>query len=80
MEPSPVSRSPPAWSRDRSSSASSSRSSISSRSGRLAASGTAGPASTPAAAGTTWSSLIVRFMIVLPPKNLGIYPPANRLP
>ena len=33
IEPSPVSRSPPAWSRDRASSASSSRSSISSRSG-----------------------------------------------
>jgi hypothetical protein len=32
------------------------------------------------AAGTAISSLIVRFMIVLPPKNPGIYPPANRLP
>jgi hypothetical protein len=34
----------------------------------------------PATAGTAISSPIVRFMIVLPPKNPGIYPPANRLP
>ena len=77
----PVSRSPPAWSRDRSSSASSSRSSISSRSGLLAASGTTAspgiiPAPPPA---TATSSTFTGFMIDLPPKNRA-YPPGIQLP
>jgi hypothetical protein len=68
---SPVSRSPPAWSRDRSSSASSSRSSINPRIGLPSAGMTASasPRASPALAGTVTSSLIVRFMIVFSPKN-----------
>jgi hypothetical protein len=37
------------------------------------------PGASPAPAGTAMSSPIVRFMIVLPPKNRA-YPPVNRLP
>jgi hypothetical protein len=76
--PSPVSRSPPAESRDRSSSESSSASSISSRSGRRASSGTSPSPGTPGirqsspeSSPATVFSLFTGFMILSPPEAAG---------